>query len=128
MGIEELKQKIRESGADLTRCAKQRLVGTVPLQDGHKIEVYAPVAIFFDKDEAVKSGQPCYVIGRMAQMGGSREQADPQSEKWSMIYTSSDADLGFVGTEEEIAARLIEYLKRNWRGMDPAIDSLIDSL
>ena len=112
MTIEEVKKLIEECGADLSSCTESRLTGKVPLQDGHSIEIYAPVPVFFDKKEGKAYGKPCYVIA------GS-------GDKWAMVYTTADADIGFTGSESDIAERLVQYIKRNYSGRGSEYDSLI---
>ena len=112
MTIDRVKEIAEKCGADLAACRDCRLTGSVPLENGHRIEIYAPVPVFFDRKEAKAYGKPCYVV-----TGGGNG--------WAMVYTTEDADIGFTGSEEEIAERLIRYIERNYGGKDPAFDAFL---
>ena len=115
MTVQEIRELMEEYGVTLTAPVHRRYVGSIPLQNEHKVDVYAPAAIVFSKKEADKLGEPCYVITEGA-------------GRWNMVYTAAEADIGFVGNEEETADRLAEYILRNWTGQDENTDSFIQEL
>ena len=111
--IGEIRQALEDNHIDLKNVPAQRLVGSVPLKDGHRIEILAPVPVFFSVADGKEYGAPCYV-------------ATGSGERCSFTYMTGDADIGFMGSEADIAGRVAEYLSRNWRGVDWALDNLID--
>ena len=111
--IRQLQETLAATGVDLTAPPAQHVMGRVPLQDGHSIEILAPVPVFFSAAEARAYGHPCYVVGELT------------PGRWTFTYTTGEADIGFAGTESDIARRVVEYLHRNWRGIGPALDQWI---